>query len=323
MSRSQMATWSLATLFMLTEGAACAQAAGNRGVNDAAEVVSVGNIATAGETLGVASAFPYALLVTGGNVDIIDVSHPAMPERVATLVTPGFAQAVAVTGRHAYVADYFQGLEVIDFARTASPTIVGNVKTPGAALGIAVAGHYAYVPDGFSLQVIDIAHAAHPFIAGRVAIPGQALGVAVAADYAYVASGSEGLQVVDVSSPDAPQIAGNVDTPDEAQGVAVFNGYAFVADSVSLQIIAVSQPSHPVITARAAVPAFGVAIRNNFLYIATGWGMEVLDISNPRHPSSVYRTDTRGFTRRVAVSPGGRIYLSDGTDMRLFELRDR
>ena len=64
--------------------------------------------------------------------------------------TPGNAEAVAISGSHAYVADGGAGLEAADITNPASPAIVGNVDTPDAAMGVAVSGSMAPItPPGF------------------------------------------------------------------------------------------------------------------------------------------------------------------------------
>jgi len=68
--------------------------------------------------------------------------------------TPGSARDVAISGSHAYVADYGSGLQVIDISDPSSPWIVGGVNTPGAAYGVAVAGNYVYMADFYDFQVL-------------------------------------------------------------------------------------------------------------------------------------------------------------------------
>src|SRR5262249_16895862 len=54
---------------------------------------------------------------------------------VGSVATPGYAQSVALSGRYAYVAARFSGLQVIDITIPASPQIVGAADTPGDAYG--------------------------------------------------------------------------------------------------------------------------------------------------------------------------------------------
>ena len=108
------------------------------------------------------------------------------------------AQDVAISGSHAYVADWDAGLQVIDIADPASPQLVGGVDTPGYAYGVAISGSHAYVADGppGGLQVIDITAPASPQLVGSVDTPGAACGVAISGSHAYVVDRGAGLQVL-------------------------------------------------------------------------------------------------------------------------------
>jgi len=230
--------------------------------------------------------------------------------------TPDFADGVAVSGTHAYVADWGSGLQVIDITNPASPQIVGSVDTPDYALGVAVSGTHAYVGDESSgLQVIDITNPASPVIVGSVDTPDYALGVAVSGTHAYVADGSSGLQVIDVTNPASPQIVGSVDTPDYALGVAVSGTHAYVGDESSgLQVIDITNPSSPVIVGSVDTPdyAYGVAVSGTHAYVTDLLtGLQVIDITNPASPQIVGSVDTPGEAYGVAVS-GTHAYMADG-----------
>ena len=114
---------------------------------------------------------------------------------VGNVITPGYAEGVAISGSYAYVADYAAGLQVIDITDPASPQLVGGVDTPHYAEGIAISGNHAYVADWSGLQVIDITDPASPQLVGGVDTPGYAYGVAISGNHAYVADNGAGLQV--------------------------------------------------------------------------------------------------------------------------------
>jgi hypothetical protein len=122
--------------------------------------------------------------------------------------TEGSAQAVAVAGDYAYVADGAAGLQVIDIRDPANPRRVGGYGTSGYASGVAVAGNYAYLGDGGYVWVLDIRNPADPQRVAYYRTMGCVFGVALAGNFAYVADGYEGLAVLDlVPSPTAPRLA--------------------------------------------------------------------------------------------------------------------
>ena len=168
---------------------------------------------------------------------------PFVPTLAGSYDTPGSAYDVAVSGDHAFVADYGSGLQVIDISDPTSPALLGSYDTPGTALRVAVTGDYAFVADDASgLQVIDISYPTSPTLLGSYDTPGGARSVAVSGDHAFVADLSSGLQVIDISDPTSPALLGSYDTPGAARSVAVSGDHAFVADDASgLQVIQVFQ----------------------------------------------------------------------------------
>jgi hypothetical protein len=172
---------------------------------------------------------------------------------VGGYATDGYAQAVAVSGRYAYVADGVAGLQVVDVSDPANPRRVGGYDTPTGANGVAVSGSYAYVAgasgsfsvDAF-LEVLDVSDPANPRRVGGYDTLWSAEGVAVSGPYAYVAAKEAGLQVVDVSNPAKPVRVGGYDTPGPARAVAVSGNYAYVADGkLGLQILRIGEAATP------------------------------------------------------------------------------
>ncbi len=79
---------------------------------------------------------------------MIDVTDPANPQIVGNCDTSGYAYSVAVSGNHAYVADWDAGLQLIDISNPANPQRAGGCDTSGSARSVAVNGSYVFVADG-------------------------------------------------------------------------------------------------------------------------------------------------------------------------------
>jgi hypothetical protein len=178
---------------------------------------------------GVAVSGGYAYVADGdAGLQVIDISNPAAPVRVAGLDTSDSADGVAVSGGYAYVADWTAGLQVINISNPAAAVRVAECDTNGNAAGVAVSGAYAYVADVTGgLQVIDISDPAAPVRVGGYDTSGAAEGVAVSGGYAYVVDGSGGLVILRVGSPamwtDFDD-DGDVDLSDFAGFQGCFNG---------------------------------------------------------------------------------------------------
>src|SRR4030067_572258 len=72
-----------------------------------------------------------------GSAEGICIDYGDYLHWVGRVDTPHYANAVAVLGTHAYVADYDYGLQVIDITDPAAPLVVGYADTPGKACDVA------------------------------------------------------------------------------------------------------------------------------------------------------------------------------------------
>jgi len=141
----------------------------------------------------------YAYLpavVNGFGLRVVDVSDPTNPTMVGSAGLPSAADAVYVSGNHAYVAG--SDLWVIDITDPTDPTIVGSA--PGGGNGVFVSGNHAYVAaDWKGLQVVDVSDPTNPTIVGSAGLPSGAGAVYVSGNYAYLAA--SGLQVLRAFEP--------------------------------------------------------------------------------------------------------------------------
>lgn len=78
----------------------------------------------------------------------LDVSDPAAPAPVEGGYQPVEAQAAAVAGPHAYLADGKAGLRVLDLSNPSNPVEVDAFGADGLAMDVAVAGDYIYLANG-------------------------------------------------------------------------------------------------------------------------------------------------------------------------------
>jgi hypothetical protein len=89
------------------------------------------------------------LAAGSSGLEVIDFTDPASPVKVGGYDddTQGNANALALAGRYAYVADGYSGMHVIDISNPASPVRMGGFDNTyfGNAYDVAVAGNYAYV----------------------------------------------------------------------------------------------------------------------------------------------------------------------------------
>ncbi len=240
-------------------------------------------------------------------LQVIDVSNPAKPVRVAGYDTGGEARGVQVVGDYAFVADGSAGLQVIDVSNPASPTPVGGYDTSGFALGVQVVGNLAYVADNHAgLQIIDTGNPAKPVRIGGYDTSGYAISVQVVGNRAYIADNQAGLQVIAVDNPAGPVRLGGYATIGYATGVQVVGNRAYVAAAeTGLLVIDVSNPASPMRVGGYDTKGIARDVRvvGNLAYVAdSGAGLQVLDVSDPASPVRVGGYDTGGFAVGLQVS---------------------
>lgn len=165
-----------------------------------------------------------AYIAGGDALEIIDVTQPSRPVQVGTYETAGSAQAVAVAGNYAYVADASSndsegqsGLRILDVSIPSTPVLVGSYDIPHSiVIAVAVSGDYAYLtqwPQGQNdlssnltggLRILDIRDPARPREVGFYNTVGQPRNVMAVGDLAYVADAHGGLVIVRLNASSVP-----------------------------------------------------------------------------------------------------------------------
>lgn len=157
-------------------------------------------------------------------------------EGITADALPNHAMDVCVTGNHAYVADYTNGLVIVDISDPANPTTVGNFPSrigdfdyTAAAIGVAVSGNYAYVANWYDdLYIIDVTDKTNPTLANTYTIDDGADSITISGNLAFIAAEWAGVDIIDISDPINPVFIGNYNTNDLAEDVAIQNNYAYI-----------------------------------------------------------------------------------------------
>ena len=191
-----------------------------------------------------AAAGRYIHVACDEGVEVVDVSDPLDPRRVAAVDLPGPARDVAVAGDLVATAAGSAGLQVVDATEATAPTLVGESPAATSALGVFATDGLVYLAEGTDgLRIVSLADPAAPTTAGSCDTPGDARDVVVVGGYAYVADGPQGVQIVDVHDPAAPLPVATLTVAGEADALVVFGGRACVATGAGgLQIVDVSLP---------------------------------------------------------------------------------
>jgi hypothetical protein len=289
----------------------------------------------------------YAYAATCAGLDILDLREPSHPLLVGQHHTPGCAQAVAVSGHTAALADGDHGLVLVDVADPTAPTLLGHFATAGTAVDVAAVGALAYVVNAADgLEIVDFSDPALPVLRGVVSVPGLQQ-VAMVGTLAYLAAGGSGLQILDLTDPAAPRPLGSylppaVD-PDGGgryvRSVTVAGHLAYLLTPYELRILDVADPTAPhQIGGLAKPPELEWAYRfdlsgeqgtlRGFMppmyHFLPGYHyLVVLDLQDPRAPLEVAQLnlDSSGDGEPAATLRGTPFFLPDGySGLRVFDL---
>ncbi len=287
-------------------------------------LVETGAYNTPGLAQGVAVSGHYAYVADGhGGLRVVDISNPQQPRLAGVYPLSGQALTVdvAVAGNYAYlVVDDPAGdrLVVLNVSNPAQPQYAGAYAAAGTELahGIAIGGDngYLHVPANVSgaWGVLVLTAADNPAYVNHIPTAGRPRGVAAVGDRLYVTEdGGNTLRIFQM--PAATEL-GNYALPARGWDVAVSGSYAYVAaDVAGLQIINVSNPAAPTLTAALDTPglARAVVISGTHALVADGVrGLQMIDVAFPAFPQSVGAMDTPGHAVDLAHA-GGYAYLAD------------
>ncbi|MSU55290.1 MAG: hypothetical protein EXS46_01990 [Candidatus Taylorbacteria bacterium] len=202
----------------------------------------------------------------GGSLQVFDVSDTSKPLLLHTTLLKHGPQAIAVSGKFAYIVDVADSLlEIFDISLPSKPVRIAEVSTLLRPRSIVVQGKYAYITSvgaanvktylGFPkqengyLQVIDISNPIKPLPVGQTVVGEYPVDVAVDSHYAYVLSHNSGdLQILDVSIPTEPSLVSNTYIGPDSVSLALSGKYLYVTISAAQgQILAldISNPNRP------------------------------------------------------------------------------
>ena len=276
-------------------GAAFAGSIDLDGNQDAVKIDSVGNYA-------------YAVrdIHNSPNFYIFDVSSPAAPITIGSMMLDGRPSNVVVSGDYAYVtsSDNAQELQIVNIATPSAPFLIGSYDADGSANAnsVAISGTTVYVVRNKSgdqeLLVLDVATPSAPTGIGSVDLGYNAHDIVVSGNYAYIASSADAqeLQVVNIATPSTPILLGGYDVTASnanATTVAVSGSVVYLGIASTLYILSDSIHGSPILSGSMA---FGGIVNDiavgsgsmSYLFIGTSYSsneLRIVDVSTPSMPT--------------------------------------
>jgi hypothetical protein len=283
----------------------------------------------------------YAYTADFFDSKIVIYLPPNMPQDAGTLVSPGDANAIALSGTPgiippgeslsgelAYIADGFSGLQILDNFNLALPPL-GSIQPGGYAFEVTLSNNLAFLgtenPGDPDFHVIDVASATSPVLLGSYDTPGDSRAIIHSGTGVYVAALGGGFHILDVANPSTPELVGSYINPGNVVGVYAEVGLAYLATEAGLQIVDFNSPSTPVLLGSLEIPgsADNIVVSGTAAYVVgTDTGLQIIDISNPSSPQVVgsYFDPMGGAYLDLKVADGRAYLASNVAGLRILDV---
>ncbi len=179
-------------------------------------------------------------------LDVINVSVPAVPVRAGSLNLAGNedANAVAISGSTIYLGRVSSATEfnVISVTVPAVPTLTGTLNYADSINDIVVSGTNVFVAsssDASELGVISVTTPASPSLSGSLNLSGTSNAVTIDLTGSTISLGratatDNEINIIDVSTPASPSLSGSADAGASVNGLRFENSsFLFVATDLA------------------------------------------------------------------------------------------
>ncbi|MFO7638171.1 MAG: hypothetical protein R6X14_02540 [bacterium] len=263
----------------------------------------------------------------GGLIEI-DISSPADPTVVGSLLQADAAYDVAVSGNRAYVAMLGAGLHILDLSDPTRPVQLGAYDTARFLPGIetcAARDSFAFVNwfDGGGsrryLRSVDVSDPANPTFAGDAECSGPPVDMVLDDTLLYVAVDYK-LEVFNVANPRQPELVGSCGLSGAVWDLALEDTTAYVTSSIFL-IISVANPANPRVIGTWDF-AQAVDVVDTIAYLACRYdiAMRTLNVADPRNPRVLDTVAADGWFNDIVVVDT--LAYAAGDKVRVYDVSD-
>ena len=254
-----------------------------------------------------------------------DLADPRAPQQFTAIQNGGSANAIALYGDYALVADRVGGLQVLEITDPALPRRRAQLDLPGAAQDLAIADDRvvvvsAPVTSGTEFHLVSVVNTTAPVLLSTIQIPGREASVAfdgqraaVVTRYDWPEPEDSALYLVDVSD-NTPLLLGSVALDVVPRDVVLAGDIVYAADN-DVFVVDASDPLQPRIVAQIR-QAYGqsLVLVGDVLVVVSREDSAVVrtyDVSNPADPLLLTELETT-FRAEQASYAAGRLYVTAG-----------
>ena len=167
-------------------------------------------------------------------LEVFNISNPASPANVGSLVTDSGTTNIAISGNYAYTTNsdnYSKStLQVIDITNPAAPSAMSSVVTTFNPTAMAITGNYVYLCGTYydKLQIFDVTNPASPVLANTL-VEYNVSSIFISGKYGFYYSTNypPSIKVIDITNPIAPITLGVIPTVNSIYGLHVSGNFIY------------------------------------------------------------------------------------------------
>ena len=244
-------------------------------------------------------------------INVLDISNPSSPTITGSRTLGGVPGKVAISGNLALVANgSLASMQVIDISNPITPELISAIET-GSIANLVAKGSVAYVSaNGEPFRIINISNPENLTFLSEYSLASSAC--AVNGDTVFSVQINNGLTILDTSVITDPTPIGSLGTGKyEATRISaglLSGGQTVVIASGTprgTDIIDVSNPKYPKISASIEGASVDAAVNGDFAYIISLGNLKVFNIANPSAPQEVMTFEIPGIASGIAISEDG------------------
>ncbi|HOC43626.1 MAG TPA: hypothetical protein PKJ99_11485 [Thermoanaerobaculales bacterium] len=274
---------------------------------------------------------------------LVDLADPSNPVELGSVVLPGVVGSVELTATHAWVAAGPAGLIGVAVTDPRLPEVVSVQPASPAgeewvAVDVDVAEGVAYLSESVvrpwgqytRLRIVDVSVPDAPADIGSYWAQGQTYAsVVIAVNGLVLLGASNDLIVVDVSTPEHPRAIGRYTMYGDPRDAVVSGETVFALDGGGVEVLNISDPSHPVSAAYLPTGSRGAALAlEGDLLIVGGpdwyewgdpFGAWIYDVSPPWLPTQLGFVETPAPVAGLAADGGLMLAAAGSAGLRVID----
>ena len=258
----------------------------------------------------------YVYLTVSGlsssRLDVIDVTSPNSPFRIAQISSPLAFSEIFVDGNYAYISSDYNGCQIVNITNPFSPEIIGNFSFANTRINdIFVEGEYVFIADSWNFHIIKISDYVKSKEVGKYTDSLSSFNsIENDGNLAYVSAGN-GLEIVNITEIQSPTYVGEY-ISGLSTALDVEGDLLYMSDvSTGLLVLDVSDPSSPSYIGEYSTFPNDIQVLGDTAFLAAATsGLQIVDVSDPSNPSLIDSyIPSSGFVTGVCVY-GDKAFIS-------------